>query len=204
MQDLKQAFEHRRSINFFDKTKGLSDQILKDIINLAVQCPSAFNLQPWQIIAVKSEAAKQKLLPLAMNQQKVIEAPATLIIVGDRAGYEPANPAWTTMEEVAGKETVENSQKFAYSLYGSTEERKVKFAESNCGLLAMAIMYAAQYYGVESHAMNGVDFEGIKREFNLGPNQDVVMLIALGYFDQSKQLYPRLRRRGYSEIVKEV
>jgi nitroreductase len=65
-------------------------------------------------------------------------------------------------------------------------------------------MYASQYYGVESHPMSGIDFEGIKNVFNLGQNEDVVMLIALGYFDDTKQLYPQLKRKGYEEIVREV
>jgi len=38
------------------------------------------NLQPWEIIAVKSEAAKKRLFPLAINQPKINEAPAILTI----------------------------------------------------------------------------------------------------------------------------
>lgn len=204
--DLRETFKARRSVNFFDPHKPLSEDTLQNIIDLAVLAPSAFNLQPWRIIAVRSDAAKEKLFRLSNNQAKVKEAPVTLIIVGDKNGFAKSNPAWQEMLKNMGgkKEAVEGAQNAAYQLYGTSEERKLKFAESNAGLLAMAIMYAAKYYGVDSHPMSGIDFEGIQKEFGLGFDDTVVMSIALGYFDESKQLYPRVKRKGYQDIVKEV
>lgn len=204
--DLRKVYEERRSINFFDSSKGLDDKLLKDIIDLAVLAPSGFNLQPWQIIAVKSKEAKERLYKVSNNQAKVLEAPVTLIIVGDKNGYDKSNPVWNEMLETMGgnKAAVEGAQAAAYGLYGTSEERKIKFAESNGGLLAMSIMYAAKYYGVESHPMSGIDFDGIRKEFGLDENKTIVMTIALGYLDESKTLYPRRPRRGYDEIVKEV
>lgn len=204
--DAKKIFKERRSINFFDTEKELKDEVLKDIINLAVTAPSAFNLQPWQVIAVKSKEAKEKLYSLSSNQPKVLEAPVTLIIVGDKNGYDPSNPIWDEFLNMLGgdKEKLSGYQQYAHSLYGTTEERRLKFAESNAGLLAMSIMYAAKAYDVESHPMSGIDFDGIRKEFEIDENKTVVMTIALGYLDESKTLYPRAYRKGYEEIVKEV
>ena len=204
--DLKQVFEERRSVNFFDKSKPVDDSTLKNIINLAALAPSAFNLQPWQIIAVKSAEAKEQLYRLANNQPKILEAPVTLIIAGDKSGFDKSNPVWDEMLKSVGGNTgmVEGSQKAAASLYGTSEEKKLKFAESNAGLISMSIMYAAKYYGVDSHPMSGIDFYGIQKGFNLDENKTVVMIIALGYFDSSKSLYPRRPRRSYNDIVKEV
>lgn len=203
---LKQIFEERRSINFFDKKKDLEDGLLKDIINLAVLAPSAFNLQPWEVIAVKSKEAKEKLYKLSSNQPKVLEAPVTLIIVGDKNGYDASNPIWDVFLKMfdGDKEKLANTQGFAYSLYGTSDERKLKFAESNAALLAMSIMYAAKSFGVDSHPMSGIDFDGIRKEFELSDNKTVVMTIALGYLDESNTLYPRAYRRNFEEIVKEV
>ena len=102
------------------------------------------------------------------------------------------------------KDKLAGTQGMAYNLYGTSEENKLKFAESNAGLLAMSIMYAAKTLGVDSHAMSGMDFEGVRKEFGLEENKTVVMLICLGHLDESKTLYPRAYRRGYDEIVKEV
>ncbi|MGE5583904.1 MAG: nitroreductase family protein [Bacillota bacterium] len=203
--DLKKVFEERRSVNFFKPETQIEEDLLRNIINLAVLAPSAFNLQPWEIIAVKSAEAKEKLFPLAGNQPKIKEAPVTLIIIGDLEGYKPENPAWDDLKAMLNNEqALKGYQQYAAALYGSSEVRRTKFAESNAALLAMSIMYAAKYYGLETHPISGIDFEGIRKQFGLAENKTVVMLIALGYFDDSKTLYPRRKRKDYDEIVKEV
>lgn len=205
MKDGKQMIEDRRSVNFFNPNRELPQETLEEIINLAVLAPSAFNLQPWRIIAVKSPNGKQRLHTVANKQDKILEAPVTLILVGNRSGYEAENPAWSELAVMLQDEDkVKGMQQFAKSLYGTSEETRTKFAESNTGLLAMSIMYAAKYFGVESHAMSGLDFARLKTEFSLTENEDAVMLIALGYFDENKALYPRRQRLGYAEMVEEV
>ena len=202
--DLKKVYEERRAINFFDPSSDISEQLLKEIIDLSVLAPSAFNLQPWSIIAVRSKEAKERLYKLSNNQPKVLEAPVTLIIVGDKNGYSKDNPVWQEFRKIVNddEEAIKNTQQAAYNLYGTSEENKIKFAESNGGLLSMSIMYAAKNFGVESHPMSGIDFEGIKKEFELSEDKTIVMTIALGYLKEDKTLYPRRARRGYDEIVK--
>lgn len=202
--DFKKVYEERRAINFFDPNRDISEELLKEIIDLSVLAPSAFNLQPWSIIAVKSKEAKEKLYKLSNNQPKVLEAPVTLIIVGDKNGYSKDNPVWQEFRKVVNddEEAVKNTQQAAYNLYGTSEENKIKFAESNGGLLSMSIMYAARNLGVDSHPMSGIDFEGIKKEFELNEDKTIVMTISLGYLKEDKTLYPRRARRGYDEIVK--
>lgn len=191
----------RRSVNFFDREKDIDYALLKDIIDLASTAPSAFNLQPWDIIAVRSAEGKEKLHSLSSQQPKVLEAPVTLIILGNRKGYDVNNPQWAPLGQAVGEDNLPGYQNMAKSLYGSTEEREIKFAESNAGLLSMSIMYAAKQLGVDSHPMSGIDFEGIKKEFNIDEDKEVVMTISLGFLDEAKDLYPRSPRRAYDELV---
>ena len=202
--ELKTLFQERRSVNFFDKAKPLSAETLKQIIDLAILAPSAFNLQPWKIIAVKSPEAKQKLFEVANKQPKILEAPVTLIIIGDKNGAATTNSAWKDLPGLIGEEGTKGAQSGAAFLYASSEDRKLKFAESNSGLLAMSLMYAAKEFGVDSHPMSGIDFDGIKKAFDLGADDTVVMAIAFGYFDTKQKLYPRRGRKSYAEIVREV
>lgn len=201
--ETKHLFNERRSVNYFNKNKSLSEEQLKDIVNMAVLAPSAFNLQPWRIIAVKTDAGKQRLFGLANKQEKVLDAAVTLIIIGDKNGFADTNPVWDEMlQSVGGKaEMVAGAKQAAAYLYGSSEERKLKFAESNAGLLAMSLMVAATEFGVDSHPMSGIDFDGIHKEFGLKESETVVMLICLGYFDSSKNSHPRRPRRLFNEIT---
>lgn len=203
---LDQVYDSRRAVNFFDKEKPLAEATLKNIINMAVLAPSAFNLQPWDIIAVRSEEAKQKLHGAANRQPKILDAPATLIIVGNRKGFEASNPVWQDKIDAAGGDPakVKGAMEAAARLYGATEERTIKFAESNAGLIAMSILYAAKHYGVDSHPMSGIDFAAVKEAFELEEGKEPVILIALGYRDETKPLNPRAKRRGYDQVVKVV
>ncbi len=201
--DTKTLFNERRSVNFFDKAKEMDMQTLKEIINLAVLAPSAFNLQPWRIVVVKSENNKEKLFKLSNTQDKVKEASANLILVGKKNAWDNSNPVWQEMlESVDGNQKMVDGAKQAASfLYGSSEERSLKFAESNTGLLAMAIMIAAKEFGVDTHPMSGIDFDGIHKEFGLSEDETVVMTMAMGYSDKSQILYPRRPRLTFDEIA---
>ena len=205
METIK-LFKERRSINFFDKTKEIDEQVLRDITNLAVMAPSAFNLQTWRIVVAKSQESKQKLFDLSNTQDKVLHASVNLILIGNKEGYSDANPVWEEMLQSVGgnKEMVDGAKQAASFLYGSSEERKLKFAESNTGLLAMAIMFAAKEFGVDTHPMSGIDFEGIHKEFGLHDDEVVVMTIAMGYFDDKQDLYPRRPRLEFDDIAKIV
>ncbi len=200
--ETKALFDERRSVNFFDKDKNIEESQIKEIINLAVLAPSAFNLQPWRILVVKSEEKKKRLFDLANQQEKILEASATLIIIGNKEGYADANPVWDEMLQSVGgnQQMVDGAKQAASFLYGSSDERKLKFAESNAGLLAMSIMIAAKEFGVDTHPMSGIDFDGIHKEFELKDSESVVMTICMGYYDKSKQLYPRRPRRLFEDI----
>lgn len=204
--DTKKLFNERRSVNYFDQSREIDMQTLEELINLAVLAPSAFNLQPWRIIAVKSAEEKEKLCNLSNGQEKVKEAPVSLILVGNKNAWNNDNPVWQEMLQSVGGDQgmVDGAKEAASFLYGSSEERKLKFAESNTGLLAMALMMAAKEFGIDTHPMSGIDFDGIKNGFGLSESETVVMLIAMGYHDERKKLYPRRPRRLFNEIVTTV
>ena len=150
--DLLEVYETRRSVNFFEKGKEIPQDVLENIVNKAVLAPSAFNLQPWEIIVVKSKENKEKLCKLSNNQEKILDGSLTLMIVGNKNGFATDSPVWDEMLVSLGgnKEAVAGAQGAAGFLYGSSEERKIKFAESNAGLLGMSIMNMATYYGRHS------------------------------------------------------
>ncbi|MEA4835847.1 MAG: nitroreductase family protein, partial [Anaeromusa sp.] len=77
MTDCKRLMEERRSVNFFDAAQPLTQELLRQIVELASLAPSAFNLQPWRLIAVRSPEGRERLWRLAQQQPKVLEAPVT-------------------------------------------------------------------------------------------------------------------------------
>ncbi len=201
----KELAESRRSVNFFDNDKDLDDQLLEKIINLAILSPSSFNTQPWKIIAVKSEEKRKELYEKACNQEKVMKAPITLIILGDKNGYKRDKDIWkeklrlNTITEEKIKKVISYNDNNLYN----TKERKISYAIRNSSLLAMSIMYSAKYYGVDSHPMIGFDQAKTRELYNIDDNYEITMMISIGYFDDSKELYPRETRFKYKKIVDE-
>ncbi len=205
-RDFLELQQQRRSVSHFDPDKSLEDELLREIIDRSVLAPSSFNLQPWRILAVKSEKKRQEIYESgACRQEKVVKAPVLLIITGDKKGYERDNPMWDEKKEL-GKMEEEQIQKVIKRCREGTYETeadKIGFAVRNSSLLAMSIMYTAKYFGVDSHPMIGFSAEKIKNMFGLGDDIIVTVLISLGYFDENEELSPRETRLSYDRIVEE-
>ena len=194
----------RRSVNFFDKEKELDMRIVKQVIIESFQAPSAYNLQPWRILLVKSKESKELLHSLAFKQDKILEAPITLIIVTDKEGYEKDNSAWKEFIDKRGIESTNRIIDGARKLYGKSESTKLKFAESHGGLLSMNLMQLFKAYGIDTHPMSGIKFEEVKAAYSLKESEEVVMLISVGYRDKNIQLSTRQNRKSYEEVVTEL
>ncbi len=205
-KDYMQIIENRRSVNFFDSSRELEDELLKKIINRSVLAPSSFNLQPWKLLAVKSQEKREEIYNSgACGQQKVIDAPVLLIVTGDMTGYRRYNPMWDEkknlgkLDEEKMEEIIEQCEQGIYP----DEAKKIGFAVRNSSLLAMNIMNTAKYYGVDTHPMIGFSETKIKEMFDLDDNIVVTMLISMGYFDEEQELNSRETRLKYEDITEE-
>jgi len=194
----------RRSVNFFDPNKELSDKLIHEVINEASYAPSAYNLQPFRLIQVSTKDAKEKLYNAAFNQQKILDAPVTFILVSNLYGFERENSAWDESFKKIGEEKTLKSITNATKFYGRDEISRVKFSESNSSLFAMNLMTLFKAHSVDTHPMSGIDIEMIKKAFDINDKEDVVMLICAGYFDKSKELYTRKERKSVNDLLTKV
>lgn len=199
------VLNNRRSVFSFDPEKDLEDDLLRKIINKSTLAPSSYNLQPWRILAVKSQEMREEVYENACSQQKVLDAPVLLVILGDREGYFRKNPAWEVKKKLGkvDEEKINKIIKHNNNVTYNTPDKKLAFAIRNSSLLAMSIMYTAKAFGVETHPMIGFKPEKIREIFELEDNIEINMLISVGYHDQSHTIKPREERLDYSQIVTE-
>ncbi len=199
------VLKNRRSVFAFDADKNLDDNLLHKIINKSVLAPSSYNLQPWRILAIKSKEMRKKVYDKACSQQKVLDAPVLLVILGDKEGYLRKNPAWEIkkklgkVDEEKINKIIKHNDKVTYN----TSDKKLAFAIRNSSLLAMSIMFTAKAFGVDTHPMIGFKPEKIREIFELEDNIEINMLISVGYHDQSHKIKPREERLDYDQIVTE-
>jgi nitroreductase len=205
--NFQEISQKRRSINFFDPQKDVSEKQLAQIIELAGNAPSSFNLQPWNIMVLRSIEEKEKLKALAWDQPKVVEAPVVLIVLADMKAWQEGHPIfeknWENMLK-AGSMQPEQREWFlnaTQSLYNWSPDANLAFAVKNTGFFAMSLMYAATSLGLETHPMDGFDHEAVKKEFNIPGHFWIPVLIALGYKAPDLELHPAKWRKTSDEII---
>lgn len=190
----------RISANRFDASHVLADAEIEELVRFATRAPSAYNLQNWRFIAVRTSASKARLRRLAYDQAKVSDAAVTFIICGAlpdadtlperllsfvEGGYMPAQMASSWREGARAK----------YADPQTARDEAVRSAT----LGAATLMYAAQAKGLASGAMNGFDADGVTREFGLERDEVPVMLVPVGRAAPGN--WPQKPRRPLSDVL---
>ena len=205
--DFKDIVKNRRAVNYFDTKKGVPENLIKEMIEIAANAPSSYNLQPWSLMILKDQEEKARLRKLAFDQPKVTEAPYVFIILADRNGWKEENPfveknfrksVESGRKKEGDRETYLNTLK---KLYGETTDKQQAFAVKNTAFFAMSLMYAAKKLGLDTHPMDGFDHDAVRKEFKIPENYWLPLLLTVGHFDKTKKLYPPNWRKTFDEIV---
>jgi nitroreductase len=205
--NFKELMEARRAINFFDPDRDVSDSLIREMVTLASRAPSGFNLQPWSLMIIRDRDKKERLKGHAWKQEKITDAPVTMIVLADMDGWKFENPfAEKNFVQLVKAGEMKEAQRdwfanAASSLYGVSDQRKVAFACKNTGFFAMSLMLAGKSLGLETHPMDGFDIDGVRKEFKIPDNYWIMMLLAVGYLKPGITLRPPKWRKSFEEIV---
>ena len=82
--DVLDAIKGRRSVREF-KPEPVKEADLQKILEAAQWAPSAGHCQPLELVVVRDEAVKQKLVRAALGQSFIAEAPIVLVVCADVA-----------------------------------------------------------------------------------------------------------------------
>jgi nitroreductase len=179
---LEEAMRTRHSVRQYQPGVTIPEADLHEILNLAATAPSSWNLQHWRFLVVTEQANKERLLPIAFNQQQVVDCSAVIVILGDleanksaEAVYRPALEAGAISQQVY--DTLLGNIQNAYS--GDTNTPRDE-ANRNASLAAMQLMLAAKAKGYDTCPMGGFDREKIVQELNIPERFMPVMMLTLG------------------------
>lgn len=199
------ALKERRSINFFDPSKEITEEEINELISVANLSPSSFNLQPWEVVVVNNPDTKETLRECAFNQPKITEASAVLIVLANpNAVEENLERVIDSMVELGyiKKEESGSVTEVPYRLYGESDSiARRMFAVKNASFFAMSIMIAAKGMGFETHPIDGFSEGSIKDQFNIPYDRAIPLLIAVGYPQKDAKILPRAFRRDVGEFV---
>ncbi|WVT76669.1 nitroreductase family protein (plasmid) [Sinorhizobium chiapasense] len=192
--------EQRASANRFDATHALADTEIEELVHLATRAPTAYNLQNWRFIAVRTPEGKARLRDVAHGQSKVSEATVTFIICGLLPDHATLAARLRPFVETGYMQTemVSGWQEAVRAQYADARVARDEAVRS-ATLGAATLIYAAEALGLSSGAMGGFDAEGVAQEFNLGPNELPAMLVAVGRAAPGN--WPQKPRRPLDEVL---
>ncbi|WP_261301804.1 nitroreductase family protein [Paenibacillus andongensis] len=192
--DFLTIVKERHSVKHYDASHNMSEQEIKELLEIAISAPSAWNLQHWKFLAIIDQAAKEKLLPIAYGQKQVVEAAVVVAILGDlqanlnaEAIYGPDVAAGLLPEKV--KLSIFDQIEYQYNNVPTAPRDE---AIRNASLAAMQLMLAAKAKGLDSGPMGGYDAEQFVEAFDVPSRYVPVMLVAIGKAAQPARPSSRL------------
>ncbi|MFS1512984.1 nitroreductase family protein [Chengkuizengella sp. SCS-71B] len=175
--------KERSSVRFYDSEFKIDEREIREILETAILAPSSSNLQPWRFLVIHNQELQEKLLPIAANQQQVVDSSAVIAVLGDLEAYKNAEEIYGNLVKVGAipEETKDFYVNQINSHYGNlSHEDAIRVTMIDGGLVSMQLMLTAKAKGYDTVPMGGFDKDQFIEAFNIPENLSPVMLIALG------------------------
>jgi nitroreductase len=186
-QSFMEVVKERRSVRHYDPAVNISEEELKDILTEAALAPSGANMQPWKFIVFNDQALKEQLLPIANNQQQVVDASAVIAVLGDLEYIQQVDSVYDASVEAGymTKEVKDSLVTNMKGMLGSMDSQYIKDGVMfDCGLLSMQFMLAAKARGYDTVPMAGYDKNKFIEAFDIPDRYVPTILISIGKASQ--------------------
>lgn len=190
------AINSRRAVKHYDPSHRLSDAEREQLLSLAIQSPTAFNLQHWRFVVVDEPALRQQIRAVAWDQAQVTDASLLLVLCADVASWQKG-PArfWQGAPQPVQEILVPAIDGY----YRGSEQVQRDEAMRSCGIAAQTLMLAARAMGYDSCPMDGFDFDAVARLINLPDDHLITMMVAIGKATQAP--WPKPGQLPLAEVV---
>ena len=184
-ESIRQLFTGARTHHAW-QDKPVDDGLLHDIYDLTKWGPTSANCSPIRIVFVKSQSAKEKLLPTlsGSNVEQVRAAPVTAIVAYDQKFYDQLPTLFPAFD--------------ARSLFASNPSLSEQTAFRNSSLQGAYFILAARALGLDTGPMSGFDNAKVDQAFFENSSWKSNFLCNIGYGDAAK-LHPRGPRLGFDQ-----
>lgn len=171
------AIQNRRSVRHFDPDHKMSKKEIEKLLSLAVQSPTAFNIQNWRFVVVQDPELRRQVREAAWDQTQVTDASLLIILCADLKAWkkEPLR-YWRSAPEPVREFIVPAIQQY----YDGLDQVQRDEAMRSCGIAAQTLMLAAQSMGYDSCPMDGFDFEAVAGLINLPDDHTISLFVTVG------------------------
>ncbi|NEI05281.1 nitroreductase family protein [Rhizobium leguminosarum] len=193
--------ESRFSANRFDPSHTLTGGEIAYLIGLATRAPTAYNLQNWRFIAVRTPEAKARLRDHAYGQIKVSDAAVTFIVCGQLPDsavlaerLQPFVETGLMAPAIAAEWQEDVRDRYSNDPVSARDE-----AIRSATLGAATLIYAAEAMGLVSGPMAGFDADAVICDFGIAEDEVPVMLLPVGR--PAPGNWPQKPRRPLTEVL---
>lgn len=190
------AINARRAIKHYDPAHVMTDAEIRQLMEAALQAPTAFNIQHWRFVTVIDPEVRKQIRAVAWDQAQVTESSLLIVLCADK-------DAWKKDAARYWKDAPQPVQDFLVPAIGQYYEGRDQVQRDecmrSCGMAGMTIMLAAKAMGYDSCPMDGFDFDAVAKIIKLPEDHVISFMIAVG-----KGTQPAWSKPGqlpYDEVV---
>lgn len=171
------AIRQRRAVKHFDPAHVISKEEFDQLLDLAMQAPSSFNIQHWRLVNVTDKDLRTKLRDAAFDQAQVTDASLLFVLTVDIKAWDK-NPSryWTN----APKEAQDILVPWINPFYAGKDELQRDEAMRSAGILLQTMMLSAKAMGYDSCPMVGFDFDKVAELISLPKDHAVAAMLVIG------------------------
>lgn len=184
-------FREARTANAFTN-EPVSDEQIKDIFELVKWAPTSMNIQPLRVLIIRSEEAKQRMLPYLAegNAKKAAVAPVVALLAADVDFHDELPKVFPHFPG-------------ARDMFVDDEEGRTSTAELNAGLQIGYAIIGIRAAGLAAGPMTGMDAEGLSKEFFPDGRHRVLVAINIGK-PAEDAWFDRLPRLNFEEVIESL
>jgi nitroreductase len=191
-----EAIAARRSIKHYDPTHRLTEEEVQQLLQAAMQAPTAFNIQHWRFVNVTDPELRKQIRAVAWDQAQVTDASLLLVLCADVG-------AWKKETARYWKDAPQPVQDILLPAIDGYYKDRPQVQRDECmrstGLAGMTLMLAAKAMGYDSCPMDGFDFDAVAQLIKLPEDHVISFMIAIGKGTQPA--WPKPGQLSYPEVV---
>ena len=208
MNPILEVARRRYTAKHYDAKKPLTDEELRDLLEILRLAPSSVNIQPWHFYVARTPEARARLMPAVkdFNLERVREAPVIIVFAVER-------DLAARLDEVNAQETkdgrfdaaavasgfdkvVMEVRKTGVAAYCAGPDKGGAWAAEQAHIALGFLLLAAGAMGVDATTLGGMWFDKLDEILGL-PEQGrrAVMACALGHraADDANAVRPKSR-----------
>lgn len=194
--DVKTAIQTRRAVKYYDPDHEMGDGEISELMSLATESPTAFNLQNWRFVLVKDQALREQIREAAWGQAQVTDSSLLIVLCADLKAWEK-QPERTWVN--ASRDVQDFVLPAIQQYYEGRDQVQRDEAMRSCGIAAQTLMLAAKDMGYDSCPMDGFDFDKVGTLINLPDDHVIAMFVVVG--KKVKDAHPRAGALPMDELI---